>query len=185
MVDFLCKAGIVEKVGDDDNGYVLTLAGRSCMSIHMVVHSPFLFFASRDGVALDQCTLLELMLELHREGWERQLYPSGKVAAYTSTDCPKVFYYAPGANHNRYYFLALLQSSTLITKGLPGLHHRQLVMYYRAVCEVPDDLLNKVIHGKPAKTYRALLELATNMEDGPGFQQEDEGWTAHLCMDNL
>ena len=172
----------------------LSQNGLRLMSMQTAIQvcQPYLFFSSRESIALDDCSLLELLIEMRKQGWTRVSNPknSRRLAPYryeleTSGDDAqrqdnKKFYMNPWA----LYLVLLL---TAKERNISAIHHMQHQAYYRAL-----DLVGGQLSVQPHQTaqyYRTLMTRFQagarkhdgNVEDGPQAEleaQDDDNFGA-------
>jgi hypothetical protein len=160
----LCSAGLVREV--DDMQFVLSPHGRHCVTITIQVHQPFSVFASREGVALESCTVFELIADLTNSGWIRE-QPASLLRAFEPyrKDGAKIWYSRKCQEViSRAYIMCCVRSDQLFGGGLPELHHGQLEAYYCCLLQLPDAMLSEIKPNQPARYYRALTQRSLNKQ---------------------
>lgn len=93
-------------------------------------------FAPRKGLALDECTQLELALLLNQDGWTQMSLHDHEASArvpLTPGHTQQTWYCD---RHGRYfsnYLVCLIKAQQLFQAGLKELHHGQIEAYYSAL----------------------------------------------------
>jgi hypothetical protein len=152
------------------------LAQQQCKAA-LTAFSDFPVFCQREDVALQDMTLLELTLQLHKERWVDSEYQSKAAPITNGRDSPTLYYKARDGSFKRSYLLALLSRNVIFGKGITSIYHNQLCSYYECLLEISPAQAHLVEPGMSQKSYKRLLGQCDAQEQSSGHRapmlQED------------
>ena len=121
-------------------------------AIQLHVAKPFRLFSNRVGTAAEDCSVLELMLQLDEDGFSKVLDPSRprELAPFLPPEkSPKTWYSKSARLPCKEYLIALVSDI-----GAKKVYHMQPQQYYKCLLAFPEmDLMPN----QPAQFYRAFM----------------------------
>ena len=169
-----CQLVVATNAG---SGFYLSPTGLSLVSqqLSLQVQSPFHVFSVRPGLAYEECSILELILELRSQGWTQKTDPAKprRLPPYTrpsSHDAggpahsEKVFFNNSNKLPSREYMILLLDGASY---DVNTLYHMQCAKYYKCLCVLP----NTPPH-QTAQYYTALMSRAAAGQHAPSEQEQ-------------
>ena len=151
---------IIKHIGGDQ--WAITNIGKNKLSVVYTACEPRFVFRRRDHLPLEDCTTLEMLLELEDRKWQHIVAPGVEPEPYEDSEQTddRVWYTMSrrlSGTTLRYYLLCLLQANDIFSRSdgqITCIHHFQPLTYYRAMFQQP---CAAIVPGKPSAYYKALL----------------------------
>jgi hypothetical protein len=118
-------------------------------------------FSTSRNLEPENCTILELCMELYSQGWNDKCESSrSNMPAYVQGGSKFWYYHSnfgPIGGMNKPYLMVLLKADDFLQAGLNCIHHGQLVSYYTTLLNIDIARISSVTPNQPKKFYDCLL----------------------------